>query len=73
MQIFGPKMHFSWAQNPFFSDILAPTDRLNGFISPPYPEVTLDNFGFPVAAWPLGGPFLASGPKFRNFEKRALP
>ena len=22
--------------------------RLNGIISPPYPEVTLDNFGFPV-------------------------
>ena len=29
--------------------------RLNGIISPPYPEVTLDTFGFPVggrlAAW----------------------
>ena len=22
--------------------------QLNGIISPPYPEVTLDNFGFPV-------------------------
>ena len=40
--------------------------RLNGIISPPYPEVTLDNFGFPVGGrlaarraffWPPGRNF----------------
>merc|ERR1712024_229320 len=30
---------------PFFQLIRS---RLNGIISPPYPEVTLDTFGFPV-------------------------
>ena len=38
--------------NPHF---LAQTDRTGPIISPPYPEVTLDTFGFPVggrlAAW----------------------
>ena len=32
-------------QPPFFG---VRRTRLNGIISPPYPEVTLDNFGFPV-------------------------
>ena len=39
--------------------------RLNGIISPPYPEVTLDTFGFPVGGR-LAGRFVAliaqSGP-----------
>ena len=30
---------------PFFRVVRT---RLNGIISPPYPEATLDNFGFPV-------------------------
>ena len=38
MQFFGPKP-------PFFRVVRT---RLNGIISPPYPEATLDNFGFPV-------------------------
>ena len=38
MQFFGPKPPFFWVVRT----------RLNGIISPPYPEATLDNFGFPV-------------------------
>ena len=46
--------------------------RLNGIISPPYPEVRLDNFGFPVGGCSAGR-FSVSGPEFGNFETRALP
>ena len=46
--------------------------RLNGIISPPYPEVTLDTFGFPVGgrlaarrtvSWPRLPKVALSGPK----------
>merc|ERR1712208_192981 len=46
--IFGPKicifLRYTY-ETPIFS---AQTDRTGPIISPPYPEVTLDNFGFPV-------------------------
>ena len=46
--IFGPKfcifLRYTY-ETPIF---LAQTDRTGPIISPPYPEVTLDNFGFPV-------------------------
>ena len=46
-------------ETPIFS---AQTDRTGPIISPPYPEVTLDNFGFPVGgrlgARRAGGPFV---------------
>ena len=45
MQNFGPKMQFFGPKPPFFRVVRT---RLNGIISPPYPEATLDNFGFPV-------------------------
>merc|ERR1711947_2871 len=60
--ILGQKTAFS-AQNSafFYATPMKPPffrlkrSRLNGIISPPYPEVTLDTFGFPVggrlAAW----------------------
>ena len=46
--------------------------RLNGIISPPYPEVTLDTFGFPVGgrlaarqtvSWPRLPKVALSGPQ----------
>merc|ERR1712218_53207 len=46
--IFGPKIcifYTTLMKPPFFR---VRRSRLNGIISPPYPEVTLDNFGFPV-------------------------
>ena len=45
MQNFGPKMQFFGPKPPFFRVVRT---RLDGIISPPYPEATLDNFGFPV-------------------------
>ena len=45
MQNFGPKMQFFGPKPPFFWVVRT---RLNGIISPPSPEATLDNFGFPV-------------------------
>ena len=41
----GPKIRFFCA-TPTFSGLRR--TRLNGIISPPYPEVTLNTFGFPV-------------------------
>ena len=46
---------------PFFGVRRIP---LNGIISPPYPEVTLDNFGFPV-----GGRLAARRAVFQNLKK----
>ena len=43
---------------PFFRVVRT---RLNGIISPPYPEATLDNFGFPV-----GGRLAARRAVFRH-------
>ena len=60
--ILGQKTAFSARNSAFFyATPMKPPffrlgrSRLNGIISPPYPEVTLDTFGFPVggrlAAW----------------------
>ena len=55
--ILGLEAHF-WPKNllfyvtpiqpPFFGLGLT---RFNGIIFPPYPEVALDTFGFPVGVW----------------------
>merc|ERR1711911_51936 len=55
--ILGQKIAFS-AQNSafFYATPMKPPffrlgrSRLNGMTTPPYPEVTLDTFGFPVGA-----------------------
>ena len=60
--IFGPKfcifLRYTY-ETPIF---LGQTHRTGLITCPPYPEVTLDTFGFPVdgrlAVWPLGGLFL---------------
>ena len=63
LDAFDKKMDFGPARNSafFYATPMKPPffqlgrSRLNGIISPPYPEVTLDTFGFPVggrlAAW----------------------
>ena len=55
--------------------------RLNGIISPPYPEVTLDNFGFPVGgrlaarravSWPRLSKVGLFGPKSAVFGPKSF-
>merc|ERR1712237_213245 len=77
--ILGQKTAFS-AQNSafFYATPMKPPffrlrrSRLNGIISPPYPEVTLDTFGFPVGgrlaarrtvSWPRLPKVALSGPQ----------
>ena len=59
--IFGPKicifLRYTY-ETPIFS---GQTDRTGPIISPPYPEVTLDTFGFPV-----GGRFAVRRAVFRH-------
>ena len=72
MSIFGPKicifLRYTY-EPPIFS---GQTDRTGPIISPPYPEVTLDNFGFPVCGrlaaqravlWPQWPKMALFGPK----------
>ena len=77
--ISGQKTAFSAQNSAFFyaTPIKPPffrlrRSRLNGIISPPYPEVTLDTFGFPVGgrlaarrtvSWPRLPKVALSGPK----------
>ena len=46
--IFGPKIFIFLRFTHIIVIFGVRKIRLNGIISPPYPEVTLDNFGFPV-------------------------
>ena len=63
--ILGQKTAFSARNSAFFyATPMKPPffqlkrSRLNGIISPPYPEVTVDTFSFPaVSVWPPGGLF----------------
>ena len=77
--ILGQKTAFSARNSAFFyATPMKPPffrlgrSRLNGIISPPYPEVTLDTFGFPVGgrlaarrtvSWPRLPKVALSGPK----------
>ena len=48
---FGPKICFFFLRYAHVTHFFGLRQtRLNGFISSPYPEVTLDTFGFPVGA-----------------------
>ena len=57
--IFGPKFCFFLRYTHITTFIWAQEVRLNRNISPTYPEVTLDTFGFPV-----GGRLAAQRPVF---------
>ena len=77
--ILGQKTAFSARNSAFFyATPMKPPffrlrrSRLNGIISPPYPEVTLDTFGFPVngrlaarrtVSWPRLPKVALSGPQ----------
>ena len=79
MGVSGQKTAFSAQNSAFFyaTPIKPPffrlrRSRLNGIISPPYPEVTLDTFGFPVGgrlaarrtvSWPRLPKVALSGPQ----------
>ena len=55
---FGPKICFFYATPIKSPSFRVRRTRLNGIISPPHHEVSLDNFSFlKVAVSPLGGPF----------------
>ena len=78
MQNFGPKMQFFGPKPPFFR---VERTRLNGIISPPYPEATQDNFGFPVGgrlaarravSWPRLPKVALSGPKVVPFGPKVV-
>ena len=66
MPIFGPKICIFLRYAHITPIFWVRWTRQNGIISPPYPEVTLDNFGFPVCGrlaarraffWPPGRNF----------------
>ena len=63
--IFGPKICFFLRYTHITTFIWAQGVRLNRNISPTYPEVTLDTFGFPV-----GGRLAARWPVFRSQQPK---
>ena len=63
--IFGPKICFFLRYTHITTFIWAQGVRLNRNISPTYPEVTLDTFGFPV-----GGRLAARRPVFRSQQPK---
>merc|ERR1712055_1286916 len=82
MQFFGPKfLHFFYAtpMKPPFFQLKRP--RLNGIISPSYPEVTLNTFSFPVGgrlaarrtvSWPRLPKVALSGPQNAVFWPKVI-
>ena len=77
--IFGPKfcifLRYTYETTLFWLG----RSRLNGMTTPPYPEVTLDTFGFPVGArlatrravlWPQLPKVALLGPKNATFLAR---
>ena len=79
--IFGPKfcifLRYTY-ETPIFS---GQTHRTGPIISPPYPEVTLDNFGFPVGgrlaarravSWPRLSKVGLFGPKSAVFGPKSF-